>query len=405
MRPIALSSAFVAAVLLFPGAARAEAEAGDGNGWSPLSVLDEGAPTIGDPKGWSVTPHGRLQVDVGGVEARSSIDAGPGFDSEYRRARLGLEATAPGGFSLRVDTEFSEHVDEVMDAYVAYSHGPLQITLGQQNTFQTLEELTSSLSASFIERSALTDAFGFQRRVGLSAQYQSGIILLQGGAFLDNLRELDDRGRSVDGRVVAMPKLGGVQLHFGATLHYAWYEDGATQRYRQRPLIHLSDRRFIDTGSFSGEGERGNGLEFAAISGPLHATAEAYWQHVDRAGFADPTFFGGYAEVGLFLTPGDSTAYSRGVFGRVRPKRPVTSGGPGAVQLNFRYDYLDLTDAGIRGGEQNGYMASLVWTPTAHTRLMADFARLQYSGARQRTVDGRTAYGIDSFAVRAQIDF
>src|SRR3546814_2940986 len=89
-------------------------------------------------------------------------------------------------------------------------------------------------------------------------------------------------------------KLGDSQLHFGGSAH--WRDLGDTfdsVQYRQRPLVHSTDTRFIDTGSLIGAtSETGYGLEAAAIVGRFHAAAESFWQNVERTGAADPTFFG-----------------------------------------------------------------------------------------------------------------
>jgi phosphate-selective porin OprO/OprP len=179
-----------------------------------------------------------------------------------------------------------------------------------------------------------------------------------------------------------------------------------TVRYRQRPLVHFTSERFVNTGNLDAESEFGLGLEGAVIAGPFHAAAEGFWQQVNRPGaLTDPTFFGGYAEAGFFLTGGDSRGYKGAIFDRVKPKNPVDKGGMGAVQVNLRYDYLDLNDAGITGGQQNGYYLSLVWTPTAYTRFMANYGMLEYDDAVYALATGSRSYSVDSFGVRAQVDF
>src|SRR3546814_20473813 len=105
------------------------------------------------------------------------------------------------------------------------------------------------------------------------------------------------------------------------------------------------------------------GLEAAWIAGPFHAAGEGYWQTVRRLGSADPTYFGGYAEVGMMLTPGDRRGYKDGAFDRIKPARPITEGGIGAIQVKARYDHLDLTDAGLVGSHKRAARLSRVWAP------------------------------------------
>ncbi len=152
-----------------------------------------------------------------------------------------------------------------------------------------------------IERAAFTDAFGFERRVGASVQYAEGADPGAGGRVQRQHRRAKNKNGGADGRIVFMPKSGKIQFHLGGSIHFADLESGSTVRYRQRPLVHFTPQRFIDTGSLGADSETGYGLEAAVISGPLHAAAEHYWQHLNRpGGLSDPTFSGGYAEVGLF---------------------------------------------------------------------------------------------------------
>jgi phosphate-selective porin OprO and OprP len=389
------------------GAAVTPAEGG-------TEVRFSGAPRITAPGGWSFKPRGRLQFDAAHVSRPARItDPGLGFSNEVRRARLGVEGSMPGGFGYVFELDFSDNDVEIVDALLSYrASDNLSLTLGQHNNFQGLEELTSSRFTSFIERAAFTDAFNFERRVGLSAAYSRGPLLIQGGVFTDNIGDLTDDANNalgVDGRVVIAPKLGETQLHFGASAHYRDTGDlvtvAAPTRYRQRPLVHSTDVRFIATPSLLVSSETSYGVEAAVIRGPFHAAGEAHWLRANLATPGDsPTFFGGYAEIGWFLT-GESRGYRGGRFDRTRVRRSVEEGGWGALQLNLRYDHLDLTDAGIFGGTQNGVMASLIWIPTDYVRFMLNYARLDYDGAALPAAGGNRDYGVNVVGARAQIDF
>ena len=373
----------------------------------------KGAPALEDKKsGWSFKPRGRLMIDAATVGSPDGIaNTGLGFSNELRRARLGAEGTVPGGFGYKIELDFAAGEVEFTDALINYKTGPLELTVGQHNNFQSLDELTSSLHSSFIERAAFTDAFGFERRVGVSAQYASGDFLAQGGVFTDNIADLnsvgdDNNSYSIDGRLVFAPKLGKSQLHFGASAHRRELNDAGTSlRYRQRPAVHTTDVRFIDTGSIAGaETETGYGVESAGIFGPFHLAGEAYWQKVGRTGAADPAFFGAYVEGGYFFT-GESRGYKGGKFDRVKVRNGFDKGGWGSLGLNLRWDYLDLADAGINGGTQNAYQASLNWKPTDYVLFGLNYAHLIYDDAAIATDNGDRDYSVDVAAVRALIDF
>lgn len=372
------------------------------------SIKFKGAPEIKTDDGWSFKPRGRILYDFNNLSSvPSTIDiAGEGFSNEARRVRLGVQGTIPGGFGYKLEADLLDGV-ELTDAYLDYKSGGLTITVGQHNNFQSLEEISSSNDTSFIERSAFTDAFGFQRQVGVSAAYKTGDLLLQGGVFTDNIDDLSDGNDSIglDGRVVFAPKLGDAQLHLGGSLHWKDLGDEIDSlRYRQRPLIHSVDTRFINTGGISAEEQLTYGLEAAIISGRFHAAAETHWAKVSRPGLANPTFFGGSVEAGLFLTD-DKREYKGGAFKGVKVNNPVGSGGSGAWQVNVRYDRLDLTDAGIIGGTQDGYMASLIWTPVDYVRFLVNYGHLSYGNALGIVTGAPDDYSVDVIGARAQIAF
>ena len=374
---------------------------------APAPAADsEPVSTLAKSDGWSFKPRGRLMFDAGFTNAPDSTGASDGFGNEVRRARLGASGDMPGGFGYKFEVDFAGNEISVADAILSYENGPIEIAIGQHNNFQSLEELTSSLHTTFIERAAFTDAFGFERRLGASITYARGDFLAQAGIFTDNLEDTDSKNRGADARIVFMPKAGDTQLHFGGSFHYNDLDDPAAQlRYRQRPLVHFTSQRFIDTRSMGADSETGYGLEAAAIAGRFHAAAEGYWQSVDMPGVTDdPSFFGGYVEAGVFLTD-DTRGYKGGKFDRTKPSSPVGEGGIGSVQFTLRYDHLNLNDAGIVGGRQAGYFAALVWKPTDYTALMLNYGRLQYKDAILPTASGDTSYGVDAIGMRAQIDF
>lgn len=387
------------------------------------SVNWRGAPEWKRDDGWSFKPRGRLQVDFASVDTPKGVtDDRGGFRTEFRRLYLGVDGTIPGGFGYRLEMDLADGGAELTDAYITYGTGPLTLSVGQVKTFWGLEEMTSDLFTSMMERSTISQAFGFERRVGLSAEYGKGDILLQGGVFGANANDLlDEKNNSfaADGRAVWAPKLGeNTQLHLGGSLHMRDLHDPkATVRYRARAGAHTTDLRLVDTREtvmvggeaitrdIAAKGERSWGVEGALRHGPFHASAEGYWQKVLRVDGANPTFFGGYAEVGMVLTKGDSRGYKEGAFDRLKPSNPINKGGLGAIEVNLRYDHLDLNDVDITGGKQQGAWVSLVWAPIDYVRLTANYGKLWISDARIAADNGDRKYQADTFGLRTQIDF
>jgi len=375
----------------------------------PVRITFKGAPEFSTADGWSFKPRGRLQLDGGYLAAPGSRASGQsdgrGFTSRIRRAFLGAQGTIPGGFSYRVEFDLANNATTANDLYLSYDDGPFNITVGQHHPFTSMEQVESDLFLSFLERAAFIQAFNLERRVGVSAGFRKDAIMLNAGVFTDDVGALTNDGNksvSVDGRLVLMPTFGDVQLHVAGSAHYralGRFQASLGQQYRARPALGTTDIRYVDTGVLTVNSETHIGTELAMKWRRLHMAGEAAWLHLDRPGDADPTFFGGYAEVGFFLTP-DSRTYRNGTFDRTVPTRPLGDGGFGALEINVRYDRLDLTDAGIGGGTQNAIGASLIWTPAAYLRFMADYMRLSYDIPSQQPV-----FGADVIGVRAQVDF
>lgn len=376
-----------------------------------VEIAWKGAPEISAPGGWSFKPRGRMQLDSGVLGLPASVPAGDsrGIATEVRRAYLGVDGKLPGGFGYRLEADFAPSPVELTDIYLTYEPSDaLTLTLGHHKTFSGLEDLTSDLFTSMLERAAFNSAFGFERRVGLSAAYATDTVLVQAGLFTDDIPELGSDGNnsfSVDGRVVFSPRIGEGRLHIGGSAHLRQLNDAAaTVRYRARPFIHTTDLRLVDTGAFSATGERNFGLELAYIRGPFHATIEGHRMTAVRAGLPDPAFWGGYAEVGLLLTPGDTTAYKDGIYDRIRPANPLSDGGIGAIQVNARYDRLDLNSGAISGGLQQAAGLSLIWIPVDYVRFLLNYGHLWIRGAAI-PAGADPSYQADTFAVRAQFDF
>lgn len=373
----------------------------------PVAVAWKGAPEFTGKDGWSFKPRGRLQVDTGGVDAPGT-NTSLGMATELRRAFLGVDGTMPGGIGYRAEIDVANSGVEITDLYLTYKASPkLTLTLGQHKPFWGMEEMTSDLFTSMMERAAFNSAFGYERRVGLSAAYQGKAVLVQGGVFTDNAADLSldtNNSYSVDGRVVLMPKVGGGQVHLGGSVHYRDFNDAAaTTRYRARPFLHTTDVRLVNTGSIAATGETGYGLEAAYINGRFHASAETAWIRPHRPGLTDPSFNGGFAEVGYLLTD-DTTAYKNGVYERIRPKAPLGKGGIWAIQTNLRYDWLDLNSGAIVGGRQQVLGASVLWMPTDYVRFIVNYGHLWLNDAAV-TANGKRDYQADAFGMRAQFDF
>jgi phosphate-selective porin OprO/OprP len=380
-------------------AATADPKAADGAAPKPNAEKPKSA--------WQLKPRWRVQYDVADINGPSGL-AGLGGVDDIRRAQLGVDLKMPGGFSARVEGDFAATPIEFTDAYLAWDRKGINVTAGQHKAFSPLDDMTSDLNTSFMERAAIVTAFGHGRRTGISAGYTKGDFGVNGGVFTDPLLQLNDvqsNSMSVDTRAYWSPKMGKAKLHFAAAYHWRDLNDFglATTRYRLRPALRITDTRYIGTPALAITKEQRYGFEAAGVLGRFHGAAEVHWLNASRTGFDNPSFFGAYAEAGVFLTK-DSRPLKAGTFGGIKPKKPLGSGGFGAVQLNVRYDYLDLNSKGVTGGKQDGYMASLIWTPAENFRLMGQYSKLKYSDAAI-AVAGDRSYTVEVIGVRGQLSY
>lgn len=438
----------------------------------------KGAPLYEDKEnGWSFKPRGRLMYDVGYVsnpDDDNILTRNLGFNTRFRRIRLGAEGTIPGGFGYKFEMDFANANVGFGDVILTYSpkDKPYSFTLGNHETLNSFEQITSSRYISFLERSAFNEAFINTRRLGLSAGLVNGAgdLRLNAGIFAAHSIDssVDNDGWIGAARAVYSPLLGGNQLHFGLNYQYRNFQsnNGATTntggsglpsvnqqaRYRARPFTQTTDVRFVDTGNFAAKSDQIIGVEAAGIFKSLHVTGEAQYLKANAydagATFEDPndffpstsflvpdgnpSFWGGYFEVGYFLT-GETRGYKNGTWDRTKVLKPFSKGGWGAFQLNGRVDYLDLDSRKLkegfsnnfasggsaasidlrRGGKQLGLLGSLVWSPEDYLRMTFQYARANITGGPfsddvdpgpGKPFDERD-FNVDTFTARASVDF
>src|SRR5829696_1248740 len=117
----------------------------------------KGAPLFEDKEsGWSFKPRGRIQYDAGYVENPDDaiLTRNLGFNGRVRRVRLGAEGTIPGGFGYKFEMDFANSAVGFGDVILTYvpKGKPWSVTIGNHETFESLEQITSSRFISFLER-------------------------------------------------------------------------------------------------------------------------------------------------------------------------------------------------------------------------------------------------------------
>ena len=407
-----------------------------------LETSWRGAPEFSSAGGWSFKPRGRVHFDGGNISTPGALATtrNLGTNVRLRRVRLGAEGTISGGFGYKVEVDFANAGTSFGDTFMSYDFARnAQLRVGNFETLNGLEQISSSNYVTFMERAAFNDAFGNSRRLGAAVAWTNHDVRAEAGLFAAHSIDgsFDNDGYIAAGRLTYSPEALGGRLHLGASVQFREFatnaggapSSGANQpsvgqlaRYRARPNTQLTDVRFVDTGSFAARGDTIIGIEAAAIFKGLYVTGEAQWNHVrayqtgDRLaaldGFggtnsavvptSDPSFFGVYAEVGYFLT-GEARAMRGGLWQRTRVRNPVSRGGPGAWSVAARIDHVDLNDAALqagptndfttggttfsainsrlaRGGSQTGLLFGVNWQPVDYVRFMLNYDHVMVEG-------------------------
>lgn len=374
-----------------------------------VKVKWEPAPSISSPDGkFEMNLRGRILVDSSWIsDDNNTIDTKA---TEFRAARLGIEGKAWKTVKYKFESDFADNSVDVKDAYIEWKTGPgIKLTVGQFKTPNSLDEASSSRHISVMERASFTDAFELARRIGVSVGMGGDDWTAKIGAFRgSNGIDEENEGSEYAGRFTYSPKFNDVQTHIGGSFRVRKAGDQSDFRYRQRPHQHLSPTRFVNTDRIADK-DFFYGAELGAIAGPFWAVAEysALKADTDDAVLDDPTFTGGYAEVGYFLT-GETRGYKadKGAWDRPKVNNPVNEGGMGAWAVTARYDTIDLTEPSYQGGDQDSIIVGVNWYLNRHTRLMLNYNHSSVKNAfnvAANGIDGKNK--IDGFGLRAQVDW
>jgi len=297
-------------------------------------------------------------------------------DEEIRRFRAKVFGDLSETLEYKVEITIDPEDDNLIfeDAFLKFTPGGgnWAITAGQQKTTNSLDEQTSSRFISTLERSAFTDAFGFDRRLGATVSTKGDNYSFAAGIFSSNLEGdgggSTGQGKAASARVTYNPvKTKEAVVHLGASWRYRDKgDDNSNLRYRQRPYTHVAPSRIVDTGRFA-ESDNFFGLEAAATNGKMWAAGELAYLKANGAGTnLDANLGGHYAEVGMFF--GGKKVYKGNKFNRPKVDKPFGQGGMGAVSVVARYDSVDLQDA-VYTGKLDTIVLGVDWWPTKKTRF------------------------------------
>jgi len=281
---------------------------------------------------YSAKLGGRIQWDYNYAELNGVADED---DFSIRRARLYLSGNVKD-WSYKVQFNVGNNNGGLPeDLYIRYNGWGKQavLTVGKQKEPFGLESLESSKDISYLERSAITEAYAPGRNEGIQFSGQQGDVTYAVGIFEDD--SVGD-GAAVTGRVTYSPiKSSDQVLHLG--------------------LAYSNRAADVDM----------TGVELAYSKGPYHLQTE--YVTSDNLGVSSD---GLYVQAGWIIT-GETRPYKSGVFKRVKP-----GGSSGAWEVVVRYEdgdgnysdeELGNTDATSYGIGLNYYINNIIRVGVTYT--------------------------------------
>lgn len=314
--------------------------------------------------------RGRMHMDA--FFGLSDADAfSNGFNN--RRARLGMSGQLTDNWHGIVEFDFADRGLGANDVRMrrTFSDGS-RLYIGNFKVPQGLNELTSSNTIRFIERSSPSNIVTDSRRMGVMYERLTGRFGYQVmffGRAMGQRAALDgDMPMGGAFRGVFAPDIGAANLHLGASVVYEDLMDNDSVSFSDRPEARDSKGGAplirLDIGN-GVESTLKIGAELAYLSGPFWFEAEYLQVNVSMDQGKSPSFYGFHAQAGYVLT-GESRGYSTGRMGNISP------GDSGAWEVALRFSHMNLEDGVFAGGKQNNITAALNYYVTSYLRFMAN---------------------------------
>jgi phosphate-selective porin OprO/OprP len=330
--------------------------------------------------------NGNTEFDENYFPIESAVDLRRGsVFAAGRFKQFNFNVAFDFGADWGIDSAWIEGSKGGLEVWGAYL-GKLRV--GWLNEPFSLERQTGSYNIAFLERSLPVQTIAPGSNIGAMVHNSGpkGRFTWAAGLFSfgqSNDNNASTSALSVTARATMAPvyRDGGRQiLHLGLSVS-SRSPTGGTIRYRSRPearfVGYLADTNTIDASAISLIG-----AEIAGVHGPLWWAAEYIRSKVSAQLVGDPTFDGGYVQVGWILT-GESRPYrtNSGTFDRVRPRskysagKLIERGNSGMWEVVGRVSTVDLTDQLVEGGELVDVSASLNWYINGTTRFGLNYIR------------------------------
>ncbi|MFH0733225.1 MAG: porin [bacterium] len=329
-------------------------------------------------------------------DSRIQIDGAMYFENKnplsngttFRRLTFAVKTILWKDWQAEVDLDFAEALLDLRDMYIKYTVPDVNLSFQVGNFKEPfgMERLNSSRLLTFLERSAMSNAFPLGRRIGFAVRYWEdfgqvtvGIFGHEAGTRID--KGTRDEGFSTNVRISAAPiNKMGQNLHIGFAGSYKVPDAVAdlnpnTIEIKARTETYVFDPKLLHSGDIKDVNYfLRYGTELMGIYGPFYFQSEFQGMNIKRwYDKSDVNFAGGYVTAACVLT-GETRYYyvDEGEIGCI--EKPKSKWG--ALELAARYSVLNLNDkeAGIMGGQSNQLMLGLNYYPNSSIKLQVNYS-------------------------------
>ena len=340
---------------------------------------------------------------------------------EINRRRLGLRGMFFRHFEYEVEGELRE-VNIWRDLFVNFRYfDDFQVRAGKFKMPFSLEQLTGLTDLDFVYRSNVVNSVSPGRDVGVSLHghfrrralgYHVGVF--RGGGENERFGGNPGTDRTVAGRVTARPfRIAGFSANAGQlTVGFA----ASAGRIEEGPnslRVRTAFREPFFSPVFVNGRRLRYGIEADWQPGPFSVKGEFIRATDQRKGQGvleedlPPLAARGWYVSGTWLVTGEPKA------GGVTPRRPVHSGGPGAVELATRYEKFQLGSASSSEGENvsprganllensdRAWTVGVNWYANRWTKLQLNLIREEIEDARRSPIPDRELFWTRVFRVQ-----
>lgn len=343
--------------------------------------------------------NGRIMLDYSFFDGVHNNHA-KGSEWEIRRARIGLKHKHNENWEaeLEVNIDNENESVSVTDGYLQYKGWNFaDITFGKMKEAFGLENTTSSMDISTMERSVVTEVFKPGRNFGVELANDSKISSWNLGVFHTGEDQYGLDTFALTGRLTYSPINNPISVtHLGVSASSRDMQ-GSTHEVNE-PLEVNTAGKIVESREVAVDTINQMSLEGAWVYKRFSIQGEWIRQDIEESALVEQRggrveFSGHYILLSYFVT-GESRVYDGGSFGEVKP-----ASARGAWELVSRYSSIDLMDM-QQGTRANTALIGLNYYATSRVRLMLNVARAEVESS-----DPTESGNGNSVAFRAQYEF